>query len=278
MNPMEKKFSVRHRATRFYRLRAPAFSAGGGGGAVVESAAMNARWLFPLLLALLGLAARHAGAAEPMMIIATYTYVGDVDPEHPGNERRTRYTIWNTSTASDANNMLYFTLPAGASEGVYDAFPDAGMGDWQFTINQHTTLFTGIGYAVAPGMIGVIDLYSDARPTRLAPATAVARGDTADPNLPFTPVLVEVPADPPPAPGLSGIAPNASLTATNLAWGYAYTLESCPALSASTNAPPLWTNVLTFWATNFPGPTGAQTLPLLPPTNAPAQFYRLRSP
>lgn len=80
----------------------------------------------------------------------------------------------------------------------------------------------------------------------------------------------EVPTNAPPlVPGLSGLglgAPGVSLTATNLAWGYGYTLERSADLRA-------WTNLLTFPATNA---TQLVNFPL--PASAPSQFFRLRSP
>jgi len=74
---------------------------------------------------------------------------------------------------------------------------------------------------------------------------------------------------PPVVPGLGALqlgAPGVSLTATNLAWGYGYTLEASPDLLA-------WTNLFTFPATN-----ATQALHFPPSPSTPAQFYRLRSP
>jgi hypothetical protein len=104
--------------------------------------------------------------------------------------------------------------------------------------------------------------------TRLAYATAEAQGIGS--SIPFPTVLVEVPTElelPQAGMGNVSVANNqVSLGLTNLWTNYHYTVEQSVDLA-------VWTASDGFWSL---GASTNWTATL--PTNAPAQFYRLRSP
>jgi len=107
-----------------------------------------------------------------------------------------QYLVENTSDASDDNNMVDFTLPAGLNQGVYGAVAD---NDWVSTIYGDSTVFdkpVGIDPLV-PGDQAIFELYSNDLNIHQDYATATARGPPT--GLQFEPVEVDVPGVPEPS-------------------------------------------------------------------------------
>ncbi len=161
--------------------------------------------------------------------------------------------------------MIYFTVPAGLNAGAYDALPLDGISEWATSFGVDSITFDGTGFALSPGERGGIELNSTCLSTRLAYATAEARGISYP--IPFTPVLVEVPtALEPPRPGLGSVSVasnQVSLGLTNLWTNYHYTVEQSVDLAG-------WTAAGSFWAlgssTNWTAAAPHQRpRPILPP-------------
>lgn len=128
-----------------------------------------------------------ATAAPTMSITAAFS-IDDYDEQHPGYESDATYTVFNTSAPGDINNMVAFTLPAGAAEGVFDASFPTG---WLMSIELHQTVFYGNGHVIPPGSFRVFDLFSTLTHVVQGEATAIGRGPPL--GLQFNPVLVPVP-------------------------------------------------------------------------------------
>jgi hypothetical protein len=206
--------------------------------------------------------------SQPTMSVSFSKTYANFNHLHPGDELQIIYVISNTSPAGDIYDMIKFTLPSGFNEGIYTAIRGLDFGSGTAVLTDETLYFDGDATPMVSGGTGEITLYSTNLQTRLAYATAEARGD-ANGTFQFTPVLVEVLALPPPPPAMAtfSMASNTvTLTAANLAWGHSYTLRLSPNLAT-------WTNLLTLWATN-----ATQSIPLPGPTNGVTQFYRLSSP
>ena len=226
------------------------------------------RWLI-IALGLVGLLCTQALAQSPSMQISYSVSKADYDPDHPGMESRVVYEILNTSPLGAINNMINFTLPTGLNAGAYDVILGDGMSDWPTNFGADTTFLDGTGLALEPGQAGRIELYSTRLTTRLAYATAEAYGEGAGGQIPFNPVLVEVPMElVPPGPGLASVSVGSnqvSLGLTNLWTNFHYTVEQSLDL---TN----WAAADSFWS------PGSGTNWTATATNAPTQFYRVRTP
>jgi hypothetical protein len=222
---------------------------------------------------LLWTACLAAQGGTPLMTVSYSKLVSsDQDVNRPGIQHKILYGIENVSTNSFY--MINFTVPAGTNQGVYKVVKGLdSFRYWTVQTKANSVFLDGTGHVLAPNAPqGTVTLFFDATATGLAYANAKAYDETG--NLPFNAVLVEVPVVAPGLPGLSGLTVSSngvSVTGTNLAWGYSYTLERSADLVG-------WSNAVSFWATNFAGPTGAETLTLPSAPNAPAEFLRLRWP
>jgi hypothetical protein len=191
--------------------------------------------------------------------------LGEYDIYNPGPERSFTYTVRNTSAPFATNTMLGLILPTGLDAGLFYLDLGNAMPDWDFYYGSGETSLVNTNHTMTPGITTTIEIRSDSLCTRLAYATAFTAS-----SIQFNPALVEVAARAAPPAALADLTVGANavtLTATNLLWGYSCTLQESATLYA-------WTNTVTFWATN--GLTQIVTVPQ--PINAPARFYRLRSP
>ena len=103
------------------------------------------------------------------------------------------YLIRNTSQEPDigAKNMIDFVFPAGANQGVYDAY---AQNDWNYTIFDDYTIFNhGTLDGLLPGEQTVFELYSTDLNIHHDYATATATGPPL--GLLFEPVKLDVPGE-----------------------------------------------------------------------------------
>jgi len=191
--------------------------------------------------------------------------LGEYDSFNPGPERSFTYTVRNTSAPFATNSLFGLVLPTGLDAGLFYLDLGEAMPDWDFYYGSGETSLINTNHSMDPGSTITLEIRSDSLSTRLANANAFTSS-----AIQFNSALVEVPAPTAPPATLADLKVGANvvtLTASNLLWGYSYTLEQSATLYD-------WTNTFSFWATN--GLT--QTVRAAQPTNAPAQFYRLRSP
>lgn len=232
---------------------------------------MNLHW--PRLLILYAIYATSSALLAqqgPTMEITFTNFLAEYDNYHPGPERVFRYTIRNTSTPSATNNLFAISLPCGIDAGLFYVWPDDFPFEWvgESLYGGQFTCLANTNHPIPPGGTITFEVRADSLAIRPGYVTAFAVGESSA-NA-FAPVLVDAPAPPYPPPTLTRLTLStntATLLAENLRWNYSYTLEQSSNLFG-------WTNALTFWSVT--GLTQMISLPLL--TNAPAQFFRLRSP
>jgi hypothetical protein len=212
-------------------------------------------------------------------------YMNIVEPIHnyANGVRPFNLSVENLAPAGEDYNMIVFNIPGFSSPSdIYNISVGNDFANWSYSFSQGSDGLYTLSITAQPGgdplegdsdgipdggPIGSVHFESHYALVQTNAATAWAYGLGSGNSIPFAPVLVVLPL-PDVRPVLSGLEvtnATASLTATNLAPGNGYTLERSADLA-------LWTNVLTFAATN-----SAQPL-TIPATNTPAHFYRLRSP
>ena len=131
------------------------------------------RWLI-IALGLVGLLSTQALAQSPSMQISYSVSKADYDPDHPGMESRVVYEILNTSPLGAINNMINFTLPTGLNAGADDVILGDGMSGSPTGFVPAPPSWMGTGLALEPGQPAGLNSYSTRLTTRLAYATAEA--------------------------------------------------------------------------------------------------------
>ncbi len=210
------------------------------------------------LMALLALAAADAPAQSLVSWSVHDSYsVADFDDDL-GDESEHVYIVTNASQPGDANNLVTFTVLAGADRGVFDAGCPQG---WLAHILADRTVFQGNGNYIATNSSGNFYLYS--RYTGTAPGAAEAASAY---NGPFPVLAVTVPAHAPPALALARVATNAFAVAVSSPDAPSFLLQY-----RDTLAPTNWTDL------RLCAVTGAVTV--VTDTNAaPTRFYRALVP
>ncbi len=221
--------------------------------------------IFPLLAAALALAAADA-PAQSHVSWSVDSVCGYFDWDEDGAVDHTRFTyiVLNTSTPGDANNLVSFTVFAGADRGVWLARHPEG---WLADILADRTVFSGNGNYIAPNGEHTFELYSRLTRTAVGVAQAMRSGSPEFPYVPFpTTLAVAVPAHAPPALALARAATNAFAVAVSSADAQTFLLQY-----RDTLAPTNWIDLARFAV------TGAVTV--VTDTNAaPARFYRVVVP
>lgn len=135
--------------------------------------------------------------ATPTMEVTVSRSVDDYWPDNDGMESYWEITVRNVSDPNVANNMIDLTYVSGpwidptpdVGEGVFYVFDTPG---WAASSLGNRTVFSGL---LEPQSIVTFRLYSTELGISQAYATATATGEGVD--VPFSPVLVDVPAPEP---------------------------------------------------------------------------------
>jgi hypothetical protein len=119
--------------------------------------------------------------AELLWELYASPIVADWNPSNPGDELRITYNLFNNSDTGDANNLINFSITAGALHGVYNTTVPSG---WTAQIFDDYTTFSGNGGYISPGNADTFRIFSYNTSTSLGQANATSVGEGYG-NVPF---------------------------------------------------------------------------------------------